>query len=69
MYFNGEDMHIGVIKKGHGLNEGRKILKNRNARAVIKNDNIRTIKLVEHLGFVFQKQDGKYTYMVKSCQS
>lgn len=65
MYFNGNDFHIGMIKKGRGLFDLKKILSNRHARAVIENTNTRTIKLAKLLGFKGQYQNNKYTYMVK----
>ncbi|MBT8448777.1 MAG: hypothetical protein KJO69_03755, partial [Gammaproteobacteria bacterium] len=64
-YFNGNDFHIGMIKKGSGHKAIKQICNNRHIRAVINNSNKKTIKLAKYLGFEFQRQDNKYTYMVK----
>lgn len=64
-YFNGDDFHIGMIKKGLGAKATRQLTAGRKVRAVVENTDERTQKLGTRLGFKFVSRDNKYTYMVK----
>ena len=68
-YYNGNDLHMAMTKKGKGAEVIRKITKGRNARAVIDLWNTRVIRLCELLGFEIMSSDGKQLYMVKSWDS
>jgi hypothetical protein len=63
-YYNGNDFHIGMIEKGYGGEAIRKLIR-KGARGVISNKDKRTIKLAQRFGFVLDKIDNNYTYMVK----
>lgn len=64
-YFNGDDFHIGMIRKGLGAKAIRQLTAGRKVRAVVENTDERTQKLGTRLGFEFVSRDNKYTYMVK----
>ena len=69
MYFNGDCLHIGMIKKGLGWQAIKKVSEGRTVLAIIQNTNERVIKLVKFLGFKDQYKTDKYTYLVKTCHS